>query len=305
MPIKIVVPTDFSANSKAGIRFAAQLASQSMSSIVFYHCMELLKPTRWTNGQYNTYVKKQLEATRQQLVQFVEKVYEQSGIKKAKFECVVEKGADPKKSLIKFAVKVNAGAICMATRGAGKIKKMIGTNSSGVLATSPVPVFVIPNGYKKATPITTTLYASDLEDLKRELKTVSDFGTPLNSNIYVYHYNEAVEEPETKRRLLLVQNKNTKYGVSFVFQKYSDRNSFAEHLEDDLKNRKLPWVYCSRIRNAVGLTGYSNPADPRKCRSTRKYRFSFSRRLSQRAFSTSATCDRGVNRSPSEACNVS
>jgi len=249
MQKKIVVPTDFSTNSKAGIRFAIQLASQDNSTLVFYHCMELLKPMKWTDGQFKTYVKNQLNKMTIELTSFVEKVYEQSGAPKGKFECVVERGADPKKCVVKYAAAVNASAICMATRGAGKIKKVIGTNSSGILSTSSVPVFVIPNGYRTS-PITNTVYASDLEDFKSELKRIKEFSTPISSNLYVYHYSENMEEPQTRKKLLTLQSQHTKSGVSFVFDKFDDR-SFAESFEEDLRKSKasLGILFTNQKRN--------------------------------------------------------
>jgi nucleotide-binding universal stress UspA family protein len=236
MQKKIIVPTDFSANSKAGIRFAIQLASQDKSTLVFYHCTELLKPMKWTDEQFNSYINTQLAKLRDDIKSFVEKVYEQMGVPKGKFECVAERGADPKKGVVDYAVSSKASAICMATRGAGKIKKIIGTNSSGILSTSPVPVFVIPNGYRKA-PITNILYASDLADVKSELKRVSDFVDPLNSNLFVYHYTEKFGDPATRKKLLTVQNQNSKVGVSFIFDDFKDQ-SFAENFEEDLRTSK-------------------------------------------------------------------
>jgi nucleotide-binding universal stress UspA family protein len=236
MQNKIVVPTDFSVNSKAGIRFAIQLASQNKSTLVFYHCMEILKPMKWTDGQFNTYVKNQLGEMKAHLAQFVEKIYEQMGTAKGKHEFVVERGADPKKSVVDYAVGSKASAICMATRGAGKIKKLIGTNSSGILSTSPVPVFVIPNGYRK-TPVNNILYASDLADVKSELKKVTEFASPINGNVFVYHYTEKIEDAATRKKLLTVQNQNTKSGVSFIFEGFEDK-SFAENFEEDLRKTK-------------------------------------------------------------------
>jgi nucleotide-binding universal stress UspA family protein len=247
MENKIIVPTDFSTNSKAGIRFAIQLASQNNSTLVFYHCMELLKPMKWTDGQFNTYVKNQLASMKVQLTSFVEKCYETAA--KGKFECVVERGADPKKSVVKYAVAIKASAICMATRGAGKVKKVIGTNSSGILSTSPVPVFVIPSGYRKM-PITNIVYASDLGDFKSELKRVTEFSKPINGNLYVYHYTEKLEEPDTRKKLLTLQSQYTKTGVAFVFDKFDDK-SFAENFEEDLKTEKasLGILFTNQKRN--------------------------------------------------------
>ena len=248
MPNKIIVPTDFSANSKAGIRFAIQLASQNNSILVFYHCIELLKPMKWTNGQFNTYVKNQLDSTETQLRAFVEKCYDDA-VSKGKFECVAERGSDPKKSVVKYAVAVKAAAICMATRGAGKIAKVMGTNSSGILATSPVPVFVIPSGYRK-TPITNILYASDLAHLRPELKRVTDFTSSINGNLHVYHYTEDLEDSKTSKKLLTIQSQYSKSGISFVFDKFDDK-SFSEKFEEDLKKSKasLGILFTNQKRN--------------------------------------------------------
>jgi nucleotide-binding universal stress UspA family protein len=249
MENKIVVPTDFSANSKGGIRFAIQLASQNNSTLVFYNCIELLKPMKWTEGQFKTYVKNQLDKGKAKLSAFIQKCYEESGVTKGKFECVVERGADPKKCVVKYAAAVKAGAICMATRGAGKIKKVIGTNASGILSTSPVPVFVIPNGYRKL-PITQIVYASDLANLKSELKRVTKFVSSVNGSLYVYHYTETMDEPETHKKLLAIQSQHSKSSVSFVFNKLEDK-SFAANFEEDLSGSKasLGILFTNQKRN--------------------------------------------------------
>ena len=44
----LLVTTDFSSNSKSAIKFAMQVASQTGAEIVFYHTIELLKPTSWS-----------------------------------------------------------------------------------------------------------------------------------------------------------------------------------------------------------------------------------------------------------------
>jgi nucleotide-binding universal stress UspA family protein len=249
MPNKIVVPTDFSVNSKAGIKFAIQLGSQNNSTLVFYHCIELLRPSKWTDQQYAKHVKSELAYMKEQLTVFIEKCYDQAGAEKVNFECVVERGADPKKCVVKFAVASKASAICMATRGAGKIQKVIGTNSSGILSTSSVPVFVIPSGYRKL-PITNIMYASDLADFKSELKRVTDFTKTINGSVYVYHYTEKLEEAETRKKLLTLQSQHAKQGVSFVFNKLEGQ-PFAQNFEQDMRKAKtsLGILFTNQKRN--------------------------------------------------------
>lgn len=45
---KILITTDFSSNSKAGLRFAIQMASQHNYSLTFFHSYHLLRPTNGT-----------------------------------------------------------------------------------------------------------------------------------------------------------------------------------------------------------------------------------------------------------------
>lgn len=52
---KLLVTTDFSTNSKAGIRFALQLQSQSNCSLVFYHAISVSKPTSWSDKSTNPF----------------------------------------------------------------------------------------------------------------------------------------------------------------------------------------------------------------------------------------------------------
>ena len=56
--MKILVTTDFSTNSKAGIRFALQLAAQMPCKLVFYHIVELLTPTSWGKNETAQFVEK-------------------------------------------------------------------------------------------------------------------------------------------------------------------------------------------------------------------------------------------------------
>lgn len=74
-------------------------------------------------------------------------------------------------AIIKFAVAKKVDFISMSTRGAGRLKRLVGTNTSAVISNSPVPVLAIPGNYR-ATPINHILYASDLNSISGELSRV-------------------------------------------------------------------------------------------------------------------------------------
>ena len=57
---KILVTTDLSANSKAGIRFAAQLALKTGADLVFYNVIGVMKPTSWSDKKYKSYAEVQI-----------------------------------------------------------------------------------------------------------------------------------------------------------------------------------------------------------------------------------------------------
>ncbi len=238
---KILVPTDFSINSRAGIRFAIQLASQNKSSLIFYHCSQFLKPTSWSNEKYESYLTRELESTRNELFKFINDIYEKIGITKAKFEYIVEQGIDFQASIINYAIKTHASSICMSTRGAGRFKKFIGTNASEILTKSPIPVFIIPKTYR-ITPITNIMYSSDLDDLSSELKLVKNFAKVLKAKISVYHYDYLLEVGDVKKKLEKVVRRFISPGIKFIFQKLNMEVSLAEDLMKDVRKSKASLV---------------------------------------------------------------
>jgi len=48
--MKLLVTTDFSANSKGAIRFAQTLSRQTGNvEVIFYHAIHIMKPTVWSD----------------------------------------------------------------------------------------------------------------------------------------------------------------------------------------------------------------------------------------------------------------
>lgn len=247
---KILIPTDFSINSKTGIRFGIQLASQNKSSLIFYHYVHFIKPTRWSNEKYESYVSNQVASARTTLFKFINDVYLEIGITKARFEYIVEQGVEFRESIIKYAIKTNANFICMSTRGAGRFKKMIGTNASGILANSPIPVFIIPKTYRRK-PITNIMYSSDMDNLGSELKLVRDFAGIIKAKISVYHYDYLLDEGDVKTKLLKLVKKFIKPGIEFIFEKLNIEQPLAQQLMKDVRKSKasLAVLFTDQKRN--------------------------------------------------------
>ena len=72
---KILVTTDFSDESKAGLRFAIQLASQHEYDLTFFHSFHVMIPTSWNYVKQEAYEKEETKKIQEELNNFVEKVY--------------------------------------------------------------------------------------------------------------------------------------------------------------------------------------------------------------------------------------
>ena len=233
----ILVATDLSANSRAGVRFALQLARQAGSSLVFYHCLTLMKPTRWSEGTYSAYVKKEVQEAQVSLEKFVVDMDAGAKPRKGKFEYLVTHHTDIVKAIVDSASAAKASAICMSTRGAGRLKKIMGTHASAIVQASPIPVFVIPKNYR-AKPVIHILYASDLKSIGTELKEVKRFSGKLKARVTIYHYDYLADLEEARKELEKVAARYKARDLHFKFQKFNIDKSLGQHLNDDARRSK-------------------------------------------------------------------
>ncbi len=125
----------------------------------------------------------------------------------------------------------------MGTRGAGKIEKLFGTHASKVLTTSSVPVIVVPRSYR-IKPITTIWYATDLENLDRELKIINKFIDPLKSRLEVIHYNYPVLLEENKGKFEKIRVQHSTENIRFQFKKLDIEFPLTHTIQRDLKKSK-------------------------------------------------------------------
>lgn len=184
---KILVTTDFSTSSKAGMRFAIQLATQMDVELVFFHCFQALIPTTVLHERIENSLKKQGDAFLDKLVRFVAQVHKSMGVEAGVHRCVVVESLDPDKAILDYAKDHECQFICMSTHGAGAIRKVLGTHTGKVLQKSSIPVLVVPHTYR-ARSIHKILYAADLENFDKEMPVVSSFADTLNVKVDMAHF---------------------------------------------------------------------------------------------------------------------
>ncbi|MDO8366804.1 MAG: universal stress protein [Saprospiraceae bacterium] len=184
---KILVTTDFSNHSKAGLRFAIQLATQKELELVFFHCFQALIPTTFHQKRIETAMREQTTAHLQQLEKFVEALYKSMKVTPGTYRCAVLEDFSPESAILDYAHRNKFDLICMSTRGAGSIQKIIGTNTSSVILKSSVPILAVPHTYR-VQRIKTILYASDLENINEELSKVVGFVQSMEVKVNLAHF---------------------------------------------------------------------------------------------------------------------
>ena len=235
--MKILVTTDFSANSKAGLRFAIQLASQYKVELTFFHSYYTMKPTSWSDATFAAYEKTEEEKIQSNLKRFVEATYKSMKIGSKNSKCVIKSSVFTEANIRDYASANKFNFICISTRGGGKIKKILGTNTSNLINQSDVPVIAVPNSYRAA-KISSILYASDLDHLEKELKQVVEFAKPLKAKVELLHFNSPLEITTDSKLIETAVNKFSKYDITLHLEKPNPVATLISNLETAIKKSK-------------------------------------------------------------------
>ena len=237
MAKKILVTTDLSKGSHAGIRFAIQLAHQSGSVLIFYYVIEVLKPSNWSGKRFTDFAESEIRAGEGNLKSFIATAYKRARVKAGKHEFVVQIGSPVDRTIIRYSMERKVDYICMSTRGAGVIRRMIGTYTASVLRHSEIPVFAIPMTYRTE-KISHILYSTDLLGLESELKKVKDFAHSLNARLSVIHYQYLYQLKEIRAKFEKIAQRNKESGVDFHFQNLEIDNTLNAHLMKTIRKFK-------------------------------------------------------------------
>lgn len=234
---KIVIATDFSANSKKGILFAIQLAKQINCELIFYNVVQIYQPAIWDQTYYFIYEVDELKRSQDLLENFIAKIYEDNNFEKNNFKCICEIGVSASNEIINFANKHKADYICVSTIGSGKWTQIFGTTATELIAFSPIPILVIPINYV-VEPIKSLFFASDFKNFEKEFITIKQFSNPTNATLNIYHfdYQTILDANENKFDKINSSHKSEK--VNFYLRKLDSGKPLLKLIEVEIALNK-------------------------------------------------------------------
>jgi nucleotide-binding universal stress UspA family protein len=197
--MKIIVTTDFSDNSIAGLRMAATLARLLHAELHFLHVCYFPGEPGEKPESHNERVKKEMELLQQRLQSFVKPFLKYFDPKDIIRYHVVESFI-VERAILNLQKKTEADLICISTRGAGKLRKLLGTTAGNLITRSSAPVMVVPFNYKMR-PLKTVVYFCDLENPAREIKILSEYTDKLHLKTELIHFSSKAGMQKAEEKL--------------------------------------------------------------------------------------------------------
>lgn len=230
---RILVTTDFSANSKAGLRFAIQLAAQNNYQLTFFHVYQMLRPTSWNDAVFISFENSEHKRIKERLYKFVSSLYDATTSVEG-FDFVIEKHVSPERCIRQYAEENHYDYICLSRNGTGKTAMLFGGTVSALIKKSKVPVIAVPETYKRR-QVKHIIYASDLANLEPELKQVTDFSVPLKARVELLHFKVPIDYLMQSQQFESISRNLKKYNIAAQFNVLNYEETLIANMNKILK----------------------------------------------------------------------
>ncbi len=235
---RILVTTDLSANSKAGIKFAIQISIQTGAEIIFYHALEMMKPASWSQTRFSKFraeKEREITASIQKLIFPLLKSAGSPLLNDNKI--VIEIGNNIPELVLRSGKKHRVDLVCLSTKGAGNVQRLFGTTASEMIMKCPLPLAIVPKKYK-VKKLDRLFYSTDLGALTSELRIVNQLAKELSARVSVYYYDYLLLKGSNTQAIDKKIKPHIADNITFHLQKQEVDKSLADHLRSDIKKEK-------------------------------------------------------------------
>jgi nucleotide-binding universal stress UspA family protein len=180
--MKIIVPIDFSTNSKNALEYASTLAQATKSTIKLVH---VVSPSTYDAVIIGIMAEEVAEKKANGIKEIKQIIHNlDSKYKDVIYDYEIYEGETPAE-IIHCSVDNKANLIIMGTHGATGLKKLFfGSNTASVIEQSACPVMAIPENYEFKIPakivFATNYHASDLFVIQQLAKIAVVFSSEIN-----------------------------------------------------------------------------------------------------------------------------
>jgi len=201
----IIVPSDFSKNSTIALRYAIQLCKITKTDLIVFHASHISTyalSVASTEEQMNLLLQEDETNKMEKLQDQVNKAFKFLNIQKipAGTRLLVEYTPMVVERTLDLANQEKASMIIMGTHGATGINKFFfGSNTSVMISKSDIPVLAIPENYKWNAP-KDMLFASDLENMGKELKQLLPFASSTKAGIRLLYLDYGIDPDDKKMK---------------------------------------------------------------------------------------------------------
>ncbi len=191
--MKVLVPVNFTAHSRAAARFAFQWAYRLQAELVFLYVADIKRPGRFDDEYYIQYYKDELAASQKKLLSFVSKINKKIQEKPGTIISRVIEGSVAYEAILEYCEKhTSIEYVVVSTGASGALDRLLAKNTRAFVANSKLPVIFVPKTYR-AQPLTRILYTSDLLCYEEEIKTVVHLARGLKIPVDILHYTTSEE----------------------------------------------------------------------------------------------------------------
>ena len=240
----IIVPSDFSKNSTIALRYAIQLCKISKLDLIVFHASHISAyalSAASTEEQMTLLLQEDETSKMEKLQDQVNKAYKYLNVAKipAGTRLLVQYSPMVVERTLELATEQKASMIIMGTHGATGINKFFfGSNTSVMISKSDIPVLAIPENYKWNAP-KDILFASDLENIGKELKQLLPFAVSTKANIRVLYLDYGIDADDKKMKKALEAIKASGYKkIKLEIQKASIEDTLVSQLKKYIAKNK-------------------------------------------------------------------
>jgi len=220
--ITVLVPNDYSKNADHALRFAMQLASERPVKLVVFQVGEILILTSTPHHIYKELYPIKQKEKQEDLKSHVKRIMHGYKLPNLHLEYEWVDSFNFQDEIENVVEKYKVDLIVMGTKGASRVASVLmGSNTVRVIEKSKIPVLAIPEN-AELNFIKSVSYASDLQEIKGEMKVLVKFAEHFKWGIRIFHvhpnYPELVDTSKESLEIIMSELKETYPDQSFSIE---------------------------------------------------------------------------------------